>query len=67
MVGEENLSQIFNEFFKEDESRNNDKNSSGLGLFIVKKIIESHDGKIIAKNKKGLYFEMTLIGDDQIG
>lgn len=64
-VKEENLSFIFDEFFKEDKVRKNSKeNGSGLGLFIVKTIVESHGGTIIAKNKKGLYFEITMEGVD---
>lgn len=64
-VKEENLSSIFDEFFKEDKVRKNSKeNGSGLGLFIVKTIVEAHGGTISAKNKKGLYFEITMKGED---
>lgn len=63
-VKEENLKYLFNEFYKEDNSRTNSKeNGSGLGLFIVKTIVESHNGTISVKNKKGLYFEITLKGE----
>ena len=62
-VKEENLTNIFHEFFKEDVSRNNDKRSTGMGLYIVKKIIEGHDGTIEARNYNGLYFEITLKGE----
>lgn len=64
-VKEENLSSIFDEFFKEDKVRKNSKeNGRGLGLFIVKTIVEAHGGTISAKNKKGLYFEITMKGRD---
>ena len=62
-VKENNCAKIFNEFFKEDESRNHDKNSSGLGLFIVKKIIELHNGTITAVNDQGLKFTIILRED----
>lgn len=62
-IKENNCEKIFNEFFKEDESRNNDKNSSGLGLFIVKKIIELHNGTITAENDDGLKFTIILKED----
>lgn len=64
-VKEENLKYLFNEFYKEDNSRTNSKeNGSGLGLFIVKTIIEAHNGTISVKNKNGLYFEITLKGEN---
>ena len=62
-VKENNCAKIFNEFFKEDESRNHDKNSSGLGLFIIKKIIELHNGTITAVNDQGLKFTIILKED----
>lgn len=57
-VKEDNLNKLFDEFYKEDNARS--ENGSGLGLFIVKTIVELHNGNIIAKNKNGLYFEITL-------
>lgn len=63
-VKEENLKYLFNEFYKEDNSRTNSKeNGSGLGLFIVKTIIDAHNGTINVENRDGLYFEITLRGE----
>jgi signal transduction histidine kinase len=59
---EEQISHIFDEFYKADESRHN-LDSSGLGLAIAKKIIKKHDGKIWAESKgsgKGTAFFFTL-------
>ena len=65
-VKKENLPYLFNEFWKEDYSRNHIQGSgSGLGLFIVKTIVEAHNGTIIAENKKGLYFEITIQKEDK--
>lgn len=62
-VKEENLPYIFNEFYKEDDSRTNSKETGiGLGLFIVKNIVEAHKGTIKAENSDGLYFEITMKG-----
>ncbi len=63
-IKNENVDRIFEEFFKEDESRNQPKSGSGLGLFIVKQIIESHGGTIKARNHRGLLFEITLKGEE---
>jgi signal transduction histidine kinase len=45
------LPHIFEKFYMADKSRG-DQNSSGLGLFIVKQIIEDHGGKIYVKSRK---------------
>jgi signal transduction histidine kinase len=38
------LDDIWNSFYKLDESRNRESGSTGLGLYIVKIIIEKHNG-----------------------
>ncbi len=48
--------------FKEEYSTKDKKITSGLGLYIVKNIIDAHDGKIDVKSKagKGTEFLVTL-------
>lgn len=47
------LSNIFERFYRTDASRNSTKGGSGIGLSIVKKIIEDHGGYIWATSKEG--------------
>lgn len=42
------LVRIFDEFYRADEARS-DKDSAGLGLFIVKRIVELHNGRVWAE------------------
>lgn len=46
------LPYIFDRFFRADASRNSATGGSGIGLSIVKKIIEDHGGKIWATSKE---------------
>ncbi len=48
-----NLGKIFERFYRTDASRNSSKGGSGIGLSIVKKIIEDHGGYIWATSKEG--------------
>ncbi len=47
-ISEEDLPFIFDKFYKTDKSRSEDKKSMGLGLYIVKTIINLHGGEIFA-------------------
>lgn len=59
---EEEMERIFERFYKADKSRTAAKGGSGLGLSIVKRIIEMHHGKISVESTvgKGTTFEVTL-------
>lgn len=46
------LPYIFDRFYRTDASRNSGTGGSGIGLSIVKKIIEDHGGKIWATSKE---------------
>jgi two-component system sensor histidine kinase BaeS len=55
----EHLPQIFDRFYKVDASRKA-TGGSGLGLSIVKAIVERHGGTIAARNETGAAFEIVL-------
>lgn len=52
-IGAKELPHIFERFYRTDASRNSATGGSGIGLSIVKKIIEEHGGKIWATSKEG--------------
>ncbi len=52
-IAPENIKYIFDRFYKEDKSRGINKTGSGLGLYIVKTVINRHGGDIYAKSGDG--------------
>lgn len=52
-IAQRDLPKIFERFYRTDASRNSMKGGSGIGLSIVKKIIEDHGGYIWATSKEG--------------
>ncbi len=55
------LPNIFDRFYKADRSRGMDKSGTGLGLYIVKTIINLHGGRITAESIEGEYTEFKFI------
>ncbi len=47
-IAAKDLPNIFDRFYRTDASRNSSKGGSGIGLSIVKKIMEDHGGKVWA-------------------
>jgi len=52
-IGEEDLAKIFDEFYREDNAINQKIKGAGLGLSLVKRIVEAHKGKIWVSSKRG--------------
>ena len=52
-IAAKDLGRIFERFYRTDSSRNSSRGGSGIGLSIVKKIIEDHGGYIWATSKEG--------------
>ncbi|MCR4588387.1 MAG: HAMP domain-containing histidine kinase [Lachnospiraceae bacterium] len=75
-IAQKDLGRIFERFYRTDASRNSMKGGSGIGLSIVKKIIEDHGGYIWATSKEGegtcmhfvlrKYTEQTETGSNEV-
>ena len=52
-IAPKDVPNIFNRFYRTDASRNSSKGGSGIGLSIVKKIMEDHGGQVWATSKEG--------------
>ena len=60
-IAAKDLPFIFDRFYRTDSSRNSSKGGSGIGLSIVKKIIEDHGGRIWATSKEGIGTEVHFV------
>lgn len=60
-IAARDLPYIFDRFYRADASRNSATGGSGIGLSIVKKIIEDHGGKIWATSKESMGTVMYFV------
>ena len=54
------LPHIFDRFYKSDRSRSLDKAGTGLGLYIVKTLIDLHHGEITVASRENEYCEFSF-------
>jgi two-component system, OmpR family, phosphate regulon sensor histidine kinase PhoR len=68
-ISEKDLPRIFERFYRTDNGRLHEMRGSGLGLSIVKHILEAHNQTISvqSKLKEGTNFSITLKKPDQFG
>ena len=59
-IPEEDLNKIFERFYKIDKSRSYDVKGAGLGLYLVKNIVELHGGQIVCKSKLNEYTQFVF-------
>lgn len=59
LSGEE-MPRVFERFYKTDRSRSLDKTGVGLGLYIVKTVINLHGGEIYVRSVQGEYCEFVF-------
>ena len=63
-ISEENLNKIWKRFYKEDSSRNREAGGSGIGLSLVKAIMDNYKNEYGVINKYNgveFYFELNKI------
>ena len=60
-IAARDLPNIFERVYRTDSSRNSARGGSGIGLSIVRKIVEDHGGRIWATSKEGMGTEMHFV------
>lgn len=61
-ISEKNLAELFENFYREDKLDSPELGWTGLGLSVVKHIVEAHNGKtaVMIEPKKGSTFSFTI-------
>jgi len=59
-IRSEDLPFIFDRFYKSDKSRGLDASSQGIGLFLVKSIVNAHGGSIDVESEEGSWIRFTV-------
>ena len=60
-ISEEYIDKIWTRFYRVDDARNDEYGSSGLGLSMVKSIIELHGGEIFVRSTLGEGTEFRIV------
>ncbi len=60
-ISQADLPKIFDRFYKGDKARSKVKNSTGLGLYLVKTIVKIHNGKVFVSSVENEYSEFGAV------
>lgn len=60
-IPKEELSKVFDEFYRASNVPKDIKSGSGLGLSIARQIVENHKGKISVSSEPGVWTKFTFI------
>ena len=59
-IPREEAARIFERFYKTDKSRGRNKKGVGLGLYMVKTIVEAHGEEIFVTSEEGAFAEFSF-------
>ena len=59
-ISRDEIPRVFDRFYKTDKSRSKDKGGAGLGLHIVRSIVNLHHGEILVRSVEGEYCEFVF-------
>lgn len=59
-IPEKEINKVFDRFYKVDQSRSTDVKSTGLGLYLIKSIIDLHNGSITVESKVDSFTRFTV-------
>ena len=59
-ISEDKLKYVFDRFYKTDSSRSENPDGVGLGLYIVKNILNQHGEEITAESKENEFTSFTF-------
>ena len=59
-IPEKDLALVFDRFYKGDKARSQVKDSTGLGLYLVKTIVKIHSGNVFVSSKENEYTEFGI-------
>ena len=60
-ISTDEIQKVFERFYKVDKSRSFDTKGAGLGLYLVKSIVEMHGGRVKASSVENQYTEFSFL------
>ncbi len=60
-ISEQDLPFVFDRFYKGDRARSQVKDSTGLGLYLVKTIVKIHGGRVFVSSKENEFTEFGIL------